>query len=325
MRSSGLARIALVTLALAGAALAVRLAAPSTAPPPPVSPPDDGVTAPPPPVSPPGGEVTAGQRQDGRQLSGRVPLAGGEVMAGQRQGSRQGFDPREMLRRRRRGTLQRPAGPHEFYFTRAIYSSGWGWSRWATDYPKADRQFMTVVNRLIDIDGSPYENAVRLDDPRIRDFPFLYALEVGDIALSQAEIEGLRNYLLAGGFLVIDDFWGSWEWAAFEQQIRKVFPEHPIVDVPLDHPVFNAVYRIDEVLQVPAIGNYWGGRTWERDGYEAHVRGIFDDKGRLMVLINWNTDLGDAWEWAERPEYPLKFSTFAVEMGINFIVYAMSH
>ena len=323
MRSSGLARIALVTLALAGAALAVRLAAPSTANPPDISPPDDGVTANPPPVSPPGGEVTAGQH--GRQISGRVPLAGGEVMAGQRQGGRQGFDPREMLRRRRRGTLQRPAGPHEFYFTRAIYSSGWGWSRWATDYPKADRQFMTVVNRLIDIDGSPYENAVRLDDPRIRDFPFLYALEVGDIALSQAEIEGLRNYLLAGGFLVIDDFWGSWEWAAFEQQIRKVFPEHPIVEVPLDHPVFNAVYRIDEVLQVPAIGNYWGGRTWERDGYEAHVRGIFDDKGRLMVLINWNTDLGDAWEWAERPEYPLKFSTFAVEMGINFIVYAMSH
>ena len=303
MRSSGLARIALVTLALSGAALAVRLAAPSTSIPPPVSPPD--------------AEVTAGQRQ----ISGRGPLEGGEVMAGQRQG----FDPREMLNRRRRGTLQRPAGPHEFYFTRAIYSSGWGWSRWATDYPKADRQFMTVVNRLIGIDGSPYENAVRLDDPRIRDFPFLYALEVGDIALSQAEIEGLRNYLLAGGFLVIDDFWGSWEWAAFEQQIRKVFPEHPIVEVPLDHPVFNAVYRIDEVLQVPAIGNYWGGRTWERDGYEAHVRGIFDDKGRLMVLINWNTDLGDAWEWAERPEYPLKFSTFAVEMGINFIVYAMSH
>ena len=124
---------------------------------------------------------------------------------------------------------------------------------------------------------------------------------------------------------MIDDFWGSWEWAAFEQQIRKVFPEHPIVEVPIEHPVFNSVYRIDEVMQVPAIGNYWGGRTWERDGYEAHVRGIFDDKGRLMVLINWNTDLGDAWEWAERPEYPLKFSTFAVEMGINFIVYAMSH
>ena len=297
MRSSGLARIALATLALSGVALAVHFAAPSIPEPPPI--PDV------PPVAPPGDRLMTEQRQRGQDA----------------------FDPREMLRRRRRGTgtLQQPGGPHEFYFTRAIYSSGWGWSRWATDYPKADRQFMTVVNRLIDIDGSPFENAVRLDDPRIRDFPFLYALEVGDISLSQAEIEGLRNYLLAGGFLVIDDFWGSWEWAAFEQQIRQVFPEYPIVEVPIEHPVFNSVYRIDEIMQVPAIGNFWGGRTWERDGYEAHVRGIFDDKGRLMVLINWNTDLGDAWEWAERPEYPLRFSTFAVEMGINFIVYAMSH
>ena len=288
MRPSRVTRIALVVVALAGVALFVRFGDPD----------------PPPPVSP-------------------VPPADGGVAA-QRQRGAQGFNPREMLDRAR-GAMRRQAGPHEFYFTRAIYSSGWGYSRWAVDYPKADRQFMTVVNRLIDIDGSPYENAVRLDDPRIRDYPFLYALEVGDIALTQAEVEGLRNYLLAGGFLMIDDFWGSWDWATFEQQIRQVFPEHPIIDVPMDHPIFNTVYRIDEIMQVPAIGNYYGGRTWERDGYEAHVRGIFDDKGRLMVLINWNTDLGDAWEWAERPEYPLKFSTFAVEMGINFIVYAMSH
>ena len=300
MRSSGLVRIALAAVALCGVALVVRLATPPSTLSLPVLP------TPPAPALVPGASVDAG------------------VAAAQGRRGQPDFDPREMLRRRR-GTLRQPAVPHEFYFTRAIYNSGWGWSRWATDFPKADRQFMTVVNRLIDIDGSPYENAVRLDDPRIRDYPFLYALEVGDIALSQAEIEGLRNYLLAGGFLVIDDFWGSWEWAAFEQQIRQVFPEHPIIEVPLDHPVFNAVYRIDEIMQVPAIGNFYGGRTWERDGYEAHVRGIFDDKGRLMVLINWNTDLGDAWEWAERPEYPLRFSTFAVEMGINFIVYAMSH
>ena len=236
----------------------------------------------------------------------------------------QEFDPRQLLDQAR-GTAKSQAGSHEFYFTRAIYNSGWGYGRWAIDYPKADRQFMAVVNRLIDVDGSPMENAIRLDDPEIRKYPFLYALEVGDIALSPAEIEGLRNYLLAVGFLVIDDFWGSWQWANFEQQIRLVFPEHPIIDVPLDHPIFNTVYRIDEVLQVPAYGNYWGGRTWEQDGYTAHVRGIFDEKGRLMVLINWNTDLGDAWEWAERPEYPLKYSTFAVQLGVNFIVYAMSH
>ena len=108
--------------------------------------------------------------------------------------------------------------------------------------------------------------------------------------------------------------------------MRRVLPEYPIVEVPLDNPVFHMVYNIEEVIQVPNVGQAArGGPTWEQDGYQAHVRGIFDDKSRLMVIINWNTDLGDAWEWAERPEYPLKYSTFAVEMGINFIVYGLSH
>ena len=224
-----------------------------------------------------------------------------------------------------RRAFDRPAGPREFYFTRAVYSSGYRWSRWATDFPKADRQFMIAVNSLIDIDGAEHENAIRLDDPNIRRFPLLYALEVGDMYLSPAEVEGLRDYLLAGGFLVIDDFWGSWEWSNFEQQIRQVLPEYPIVEMPLDHPIFNTVYRIEEIIQVPAINNYWNGRTWEQDGVVPHARGIFNDEGRLMVIINWNTDLGDAWEWFERPEYPLEYSSFAVQMGVNFIVYAMSH
>ena len=224
-----------------------------------------------------------------------------------------------------RSPLKRPAGPREFYFTRAVYRSGYGWSRWATDFPKADRQFMIAVNSLIDIDGAEQENAIRLNDPNIRRFPLLYALEVGDMYLSPAETKGLRDYLLAGGFLVIDDFWGSWEWANFEQQIRQVLPEYPIVEMSLDHPIFNTVYRIEEIIQVPAINNYWNGRTWEQDGIVPHTRGIFNDQGRLMVIINWNTDLGDAWEWFERPEYPLEYSSFAVQMGINFIVYAMSH
>ena len=226
---------------------------------------------------------------------------------------------------RRRPSLKSPGGPREFYFTRGIYSSNWRWNAWATDFPKADRQFMAAVNSFIDISAAEHENTVRLNDPDIRRFPFLYALEVGNMALSASEAQGLRDYLLAGGFLVIDDFWGSWEWANFEREIRRVLPGHRIRELPLDHPIFNAVYRIDEIVQVPAIGNHWYGRTWERDGYVAHARGIFDQDGRLMVIINWNTDLGDAWEWFERPEYPLSYSSFAVRMGINFIVYAMSH
>ena len=218
-----------------------------------------------------------------------------------------------------------PGELSEFYFTRGVYTAGWRWGSWRIDFPKADRQFMAAVNSLIDINAAEHENPVSLDDPKLRRYPFLYVLEVGDMALSASEARGLREYLLAGGFLVIDDFWGSWEWGNFERQIRHVLPEHPIVEIPLDHPIFNAVYRIDEIVQVPAVGNHWRGRTWEQDGYTAHARGIFDENGRLMVIINWNTDLGDAWEWFERPEYPLEFSSFAVQMGVNFIVYAMSH
>jgi len=142
---------------------------------------------------------------------------------------------------------------------------------------------------------------------------------------SEEEVTGLRDYLKAGGFLVIDDFWGTREWAVFEWNMDRVFPEHPIIDLDLEHPVFNTFYEIDEILQVPAYGRYWGGRTSERDGYVPYVKGIEDHDGRLMAIINWNTDLGDAWEWAEQPDYPLKYSTFAFQMGVNMIVYAMSH
>lgn len=226
--------------------------------------------------------------------------------------------------------LQYPTEWHEFYFTRAAYSS-WGRGRggrgqsWAIDYPKADIQFLTVLKRLTNLDAYDDENAIPLTNERIRHFPFLYALEVGYMNMSPPEVEGLRDYLLAGGFLVIDDFWGTQEWAQFEYQMGLVFPGRPIIDLELDHPVFNTFYEIDEILQVPAYGRFWGGQTSERDGYVPYVKGIEDDDGRLMVIINWNTDLGDAWEWAEQPDYPLQYSTFAFQMGVNMIVYAMSH
>jgi hypothetical protein len=222
--------------------------------------------------------------------------------------------------------------PHAFYFTRGAYSSGggdYGFRRrggsWRTDFPKADRQFLVVLQRLIGIDSFACENVVTLDDPALRHFPFLYLLEVGYMGLTPAEVEGLRNYVLAGGFVMVDDFWGTQEWANFEYEMRRVFPEYPIVDLPLEHDVFHTVYNIKEVLQVPSIGRARVGQYWERDGYEPFVRGIFDEKGRLLVGIIWNSDLGDAWEWAEQPDYPVDRSTFAFQMGVNFIVYAMSH
>jgi uncharacterized protein DUF4159 len=217
----------------------------------------------------------------------------------------------------------------EFHFTRAIYSGFGGYGRrssWATDYPKADRQFLMGVRRLLThLDLSGEDNAIPLDDPELRRFPFLYAVEVGRMSLSDTEVAGLRKYLLAGGFLVVDDFWGSEQWEHFEGEMRRVLPESRIVDLPPDHPLLSAFYDVKELLQVPNIGNAMRGQTSEWDGYTPFLRGIYDDKGRLMVVINANTDLGDAWEWAERPEYPLKYSTFAYQMGVNFIVYGMSH
>jgi hypothetical protein len=218
---------------------------------------------------------------------------------------------------------------HSFYFTRAAYRGSrggwWGRAAWSTDYPKADRQFLVVLRRVTNLDAYALENAIALDDPDLRRYPFLYAVEVGHMALSDAEVGALRDYLLAGGFLVVDDFWGTLEWEVFEANMRRVFPDRDIVELPPDHEVFRAYYRIDELVQVPAVNNVRRGRTWERDGRVPHARGIFDDAGRLMVAINWNTDLGDAWEWADIPEYPLEYSTFAYEMGVNLILYAMSH
>ena len=155
--------------------------------------------------------------------------------------------------------------------------------------------------------------------------PFVYLVEIGALELREKQKQRLRRFLLAGGFLVVDDFWGSWAWRNTERQMQSLFPDRPIRDVPLDHPLFNSFYRIDTLLQVPNVRQAGSGRTHEFDGHNPRVRGIFDASGRLMILFNFNTDLGDAWEWADEPSYPLEFSNFAFRMGVNFAVYAMSY
>ncbi|WP_435104094.1 DUF4159 domain-containing protein [Arhodomonas sp. AD133] len=218
---------------------------------------------------------------------------------------------------------------HEFHFTRGIYGagSGNGWGpRWAVDYPKADQQFLVALKRLTLVDAPDAEHAIELRAEALQAYPFVYVLEVGSMSLTDSEVAALRNYLLAGGFLVIDDFWGDWAWQHFEEQMRRVFPARRIEEVPMDHPVFHVFYDIDEVVQVPNVQLASGqGPTHEQGGRVPRVRGIFDDDGRLMVLINWNTDLGDGWEWADSPSYHLRYSTYAFKIGVNFVIYAMTH
>ncbi len=218
---------------------------------------------------------------------------------------------------------------HEFYFSRMMYgdeADGDFGPRWAVDYPKADQQFLVALERLSGVDAYDGEHALKVDIDRLHEFPFLYVLEVGSLSMSEPEREALRHYIQAGGFLVVDDFWGSWEWENFEAEMALLLPDRKLVEVPLDHPVFRAFYDISELVQVPNVyQGTTGGPTHEYDGYEPKAMGIFDDDGRLMVFVNWNTDLGDGWEWADHPQYPLKFSTYAYEMGINFVIYGMSN
>jgi hypothetical protein len=223
-----------------------------------------------------------------------------------------------------------PGAPnHEFTFGRLIYRTegrryGWPFG-WDTDYPKADRQFMMGVKRMSLVQGGDGPVTIPIMDPRLFDYPWIYAVEVGFMVFDDQEAERLREYLLRGGFFVADDFHGAFEWAHFEQEMRKVFPDRPIVEIELDDPIFHCFFDITEKIQLPVVSYVRSGITYEKGGITPHHRGIYDDKGRLMVMINFNMDTGDAWEWADLPEYPEKFSGQAYRLGLNYIVYAMTH
>jgi len=219
------------------------------------------------------------------------------------------------------------AGKYPFYWTRAIYSGwggrrGFGYGSWSVDFPKSDQQFLIVIKRLMQLEAYDWENPVSLDDPMLRRFPLIYMLEVGGMYMTDEEVEGLRGYMDAGGFVIVDDFWGQEEWDVFEFNMRRVYPDIQFLDIPLDHPIYHAYYSIDHVEMTPAIGNTI--RRTECYGCVTQVKGVYDDQGRLMMVVNFNTDLGDAWEWAEDPSYPLETSTYAFEIGANMIVYAMT-
>ena len=221
----------------------------------------------------------------------------------------------------------------EFHFVRLAYDSnpwlagGWGtqWSSWTTDAPEAESHFLQGVRRLTRISAARQGRALRLTDDEIFDYPFLYAVEVGRWYLSDEEAERLREYLLRGGFLMVDDFHGTIEWEGFMQSMRRVFPDRPVVEIPDTDEIFHMLYDLDQRTQIPNIWGAMTGRTWERDGYTPHWRGIYDDDGRLLVCINFNMDVGDAWEHADTPQYPEPLTALAYRFGINYLLYAMTH
>jgi hypothetical protein len=221
-----------------------------------------------------------------------------------------------------------PSWPtEEVHFVRMYYEGGGRWGRggWLTDYPEAEYHFRMGVNRLSRVDIGERARMLELTDDIIFDYPWLYAVEVGSWYLSDSEAARLREYLLRGGFLMTDDFHGSREWQGFVESMQRVFPDRPIVEIADEDEVLHVVYDVHERVQIPGIAALNYGVTYERDGVTPHWRGIYDDDGRLMVAINFNMDLGDAWEHADDAFYPEKYTALAYRFAVNYVVYAMTH
>jgi hypothetical protein len=208
------------------------------------------------------------------------------------------------------------------------YSGNWkeGITAWTTDYPRADRHLSESIRRLTRVHTRSVEQPVDLDDKTdVYNYPWLYAVEVGQWELTDDQVQKMREFLLRGGFFMVDDFHGTYEWAVFVNSMQKVFPNRAIVEIPNGDQIFHVIYDLDGRYQVPGAQYLRSGRTYEQDGTIARWRGIYDDKGRIMVAICHNMDLGDSWEWADDPRYDEKFSALSFRIASNYIVYSMTH
>jgi hypothetical protein len=228
----------------------------------------------------------------------------------------------------------------DFHFCRVAfrgnsYGDGGGWG---VDYPRADINLsirlseLTTTRVSMSPDGEPNSLVVTLSDEALYHCPFVMMTEVGAVYFDDQEAASLRQYLLKGGFLWADDFWGSYAWQAWSTEFAKVLPptQYQTRDLPLDHPIFRQMFVIPKVPQIPSI-NFWagsGGGTSERgpDSAVPHARGVFDAEGRMMVLLTHNTDVGDSWEReADDPEYFLRFSVDGYAFAVNVLLYALTH
>jgi hypothetical protein len=201
-----------------------------------------------------------------------------------------------------------------------------GRTDWTTDYPRSDRHLSLALRRLTRIHVRSVEQSVNLDDAdEVYHWPWLYAVEVGHWNLTDGQAKILREYLLRGGFFMCDDFHGDEEWNVFVASMKRVFPDRPIVEIPNTDPIFHMLYDLDDRYQVPGYQYLRTGRIYEYDGVVPHWRGIYDDRGRIMVAICFDMDLGDSWEHADDPEYEEKYSALGIRIGANYTVYSMTH
>ncbi len=228
-------------------------------------------------------------------------------------------------------------GPEaEFHMARLIhgpvggYRGGYGrrpW--WAIDYPAAEYHLTRGLRRLTRLDVADDSIHLQTIDDRIFDYPWLFAQQVGHWQLSVLETDRLREYLMRGGFMVVDDFHGAYEWAVFTEVIHRVLPGKPIIDIPDSDTLLHVLYDLDQRTQIPGRRHLYRGANGQilaqLPGGPPQWRGIYDDEGRLLVAINYNMDMGDAWEHADDPIYPEPMTALAYRFGINYIIYAMTH
>jgi hypothetical protein len=225
-----------------------------------------------------------------------------------------------------------------FTFVRGKYTVngkyGYGHSnpaeRWAIDFPGGDLNLSFRLQQMTSIKVDPDGLALAFTEKELFEHPFIYIVEAGKLTFEDEEIVALRKYLLNGGFMMVDDFWGDRDWFNFEEELKSLFPDREVIDLPDDHPIFSGIFPLHEKPQIPNIKSWERGRTYDRLGpgsEEAHYRAVLDDKKRIMILICHNTDLGDGWEReGENEEYFHRFSEKqAYPLGINIIFYAMTH
>lgn len=226
---------------------------------------------------------------------------------------------------------ENPKEKAEWTFARFRYDLGdefgnYGFQRWAADYPKSDRQFIPGVKRLTRIDARSTEHIVDANSDELFNYPWIYVEDPGAWRLNRAQANRLRQYVERGGFIMLDDSWGDREWATMEAGVEMILPGHSIEDLPDNATIFHVVYDLNDRVQVPGTRHIWG-RRWplSPDMVRPRWLGVRDDKGRVVIAICHNSDVGDAWEWADSPRYPEKAASFAYRLGINYIIYAMTH